>query len=264
MGKKKINIVYKEVGKKPIKLEIEDDLKSFQKLVDGYIQALNVEENVCIICDKEGVLKIKKPNIQHKTYGTIVGDIFVVGSNIKTGQFVSLTENQIEKYIKELNEIAIGKSIKIYENYSEMKKQQQKEFDEFPMMFAFDDEQFEKGMKQLGVIEENEIASIGFGGFIRKSDIKQYNNMQDRFLKELQQSIMADKTGEKFIKGMFMEEMSNHEYSYTRDLEPVLEALGLTMNTINDFNNLKHGLELAQNEYLNNCNEIVEDEEEFE
>ena len=261
MGKKKINIVYKEVGKKPTKLEIEDDLKSFQNLVGGYIQAVNIENDVCIICDEEGVLKIKQPNIQHKIYGTIVGNIFVVGSNIKTGKFVSLTEAQIEKYIKELNEIAIGKDIKLYENYSEMRKQQQKEFDKFPMMFAFDDEQFDEGMKKLGVTEEEQVISIGFGGFIRKSDVRKYNNMQDRFLKEFQHSIMADKTGEKFIKGMFIEEMRNHEYSYTKEIEPVFVALGLTMDTVNDFENLKHGLELAKKEYLENCNEV---EEEFE
>ncbi|MBO5178955.1 MAG: DUF3846 domain-containing protein [Clostridia bacterium] len=266
--KKKLNtIVFKEPNKDPVVMQIENSLEAEQKLIEGYIQAVNVEENVCIICDEEGVLKCKKPNIQHKIYGTLVGNIFVIGTNIRTGEFISLTEGQVEKYIKELKDMAIGNTINIYENYKEMREQQQKEYDQIPKMFAFDDEQFKSGLKKLGLTEnkKNNIVPIGFGGFIRTQDIKQYNDMQNRFMKEFQHSIMADKSGEKFIKGMFLEEMRNHEYSYTNDLEPVLNSLGLTMQTINDFDNLKHGFELAKKECLSNCNESEqEDEEEFE
>lgn len=263
MRKKLHTIIFKEPNKEPVVMQIENSLEAEQSIIKGDIQKLDIGDNVCIVCDEEGKLKGKEPNIKHKTYGTIVGNIFIIGENTRTNQFVSLTERQVEKYIKELKDMAIKNNIKIYENYKKMREQQQKEFDQIPKMFAFDDEQFKSGLKKLGLTEneKSNIVPIGFNGFIRKQDIKQYNDMQNRFMKEFQHSIMADKSGEKFIKGMFLEEMRNHEYSYTNDLESVLHPLGLTLQTINDFDNLKHGLELAKKEYLSNCNE---NEEEFE
>ena len=61
--------------------------------------------------------------------------------------------------------------------YDELKKQHSKEFNEFPIFFAFDNEQFKKGMKELGLSEKDEdkIGSIGFGGFIRKTDVEAFN-----------------------------------------------------------------------------------------
>lgn len=267
--KEKINtIVFKEPNKEPVVMQIENSLEAEQRLIQGDLQQLNIEDNVCIICDEEGKLNGKEPNIEHKIYGTIVGNIFVIGKNYRTGQYVSLTEKQVEKYIKELKEMAIENACRIYDSYIEMRNKQQEEFDKLPKMVADNDEEFKIGLKELGFSEkdENEVMEVGLGVFIRQTDFMKYGKMMLRFLKEMQESLVADKTGEKFIKEMFIEEMKNNKYSETKDIRPVLCVLGLTMQTINEFDNLKHGFELAKKEYLSNCTgtEQKENEEEFE
>ena len=42
----------------------------------------------------------------------------------------------------------------------------------------------------------------------------------------------ADKTGNGYLLEMFRYELANHEYGYTRDPEPALDALGLTEQEI--------------------------------
>ena len=54
--------------------------------------------------------------------------------------------------------------------YSAFKKSKQQKVDEFPMIFAFSQEQLEEGKARLGVTDNKELLSIGAGGFIRKSD----------------------------------------------------------------------------------------------
>lgn len=263
--KEKLNtIVFKEPYKDPVVMQIENSLEAEQKEVKGNIQVLNVEDDICIICNEEAFLKDEKPNIIHGKYGTIFGNIFVIGANIETGEFVSLAEEQAEKYIKELKEMAIKNEINIYTSYVEMINKHQGEFDNFPIEFAFDDEQFKIGMQSIGLTEkdENEVIGVGAGGFIRKKDIQAYINMQSRFLEEERQGIENDTTGEKFIKEMFLEKMINYRYAYTKDIKPVLKELDLTMNKINKCSNLKNGFKLAKQECLESY--FKEESEEFE
>ena len=88
--------------------------------------------------------------------------------------------------------------------YAELREKHQKEFDKFPMKFAFSDKQFKEAMESLGLTENDtdKIIGIGAGGFIRKSDLKAYTEMCQRTEKEMQEAIDNDKTGEGFIKEM--------------------------------------------------------------
>ena len=131
--------------------------------------------------------------------------------------------------------------------YKQMKDRHQKQLNEFPIMFAFSNKQFDEGMKKLGLEKDqtNMILDIGAGGFIKKESVKDYENMFDRHEQELKKAIEADQTGEGFILEMFRYELGNHEYSYTRDLSDTLQALDLSMTSINERPNLKKGLELA-------------------
>lgn len=146
--------------------------------------------------------------------------------------------------------------------YDILREKHQKEFNEFPIKFAFSNEQFEESMEELGLTidDTDKVVSIGYGGgFIRKSDTKAFNEMNRRHRKEERQAIENDKTGEGYIKDMFESELANHEYGYTYELEDTLEALGLTIEEINNDERLKHGLDLALNKYKEN-----EEEEELD
>lgn len=143
--------------------------------------------------------------------------------------------------------------------YDEVKQKHQDMVNSFPMKFAFSDEQFNRSMEELGLkpTDTDKIISIGAGGFIRKSDLKKYNDMWDTIRKEQNKLIESDKTGEGYIKDMFLSELENHEYGYTHDLSDTLEALEFTPEQIKNSPTLKHGLTLAVKEILHN--EIEED-----
>ncbi len=134
--------------------------------------------------------------------------------------------------------------------YVELKNKLQKEFDEFPFGFAFSNEQFEKMKEELGVKDNSELISIGAGGYIRKSDEKALDELINGKEKRIADAIAEDKTGEGFIKDMFLYELANHEYCITYDLSDTLYSLDLTMDDIKNDKRLLIGLELAKNEYL--------------
>lgn len=120
------------------------------------------------------------------------------------------------------------------ESYAEMKARQQTEWNDFPMAFALNDNQFTEGMRRLGLApsEADQIVSIGAGGFIRKADEGSYRDMLQRHRMEREAAMAADKTGNGYLLEMFFCELSNHEYGYTRDIEPALMALGLSWDDI--------------------------------
>lgn len=122
------------------------------------------------------------------------------------------------------------------ETYVEMHRRHEKEVNEFPLGAAFSDKQFEEMMSEWGltVNDCDKIYRIGSGMYVRKSDYAAMTAMFDRHHKELWDAISADKTGDEFIYGMFYYELCNHEYCITYDYEDTLNALGITIEQLND------------------------------
>jgi hypothetical protein len=129
--------------------------------------------------------------------------------------------------------------------YAELKNKQQAEFNSFPIKFAFSREQEEKGLEELGLASADEAIGIGGGGFIRESDKQAFYDMLEKFDKEHTQMF----GNPKYVVDMFKYELANHEYGYTLDLEPTLEACGLTIEEVNSNLILKKGLAAALEEY---------------
>ena len=135
--------------------------------------------------------------------------------------------------------------------YNELRDRQQKEYNAFPVAFAFSNEQFDNEMIRLGLkpTDTHKVVSIGYGGFIRKSDLNDYKAMLKRHKMQRDKAIAEDKDGLGYIKDMFDYELANHEYGYTYDLEPTLDALGLTIEEINKDKKLTKGLQSALRRY---------------
>ena len=135
--------------------------------------------------------------------------------------------------------------------YLKLKEKHQKEVNDFPFGFAFSNEQFKDMMKKFGLKEKDtdKIYSIGAGGYIKKTDSEAMHNMFKRHREEMENEIQNDKDGTGFIYEMFRYELSNHEYCVTYDIEPTLDALGLTLDEINKHQNLVMGLKKALDEY---------------
>lgn len=87
-------------------------------------------------------------------------------------------------------------------SYQILKDKQQKEMNAFPLGAAFSNKQFAEMMQKWGLTidDTDKILSIGGGCYIRKSDRDTFHSMLDRFEKERNDAIAADKTGYGFIR----------------------------------------------------------------
>ena len=139
--------------------------------------------------------------------------------------------------------------------YLELKNKHQKEMNAFPIGSCFNQKQFEEMMQKWGLTinDKDKICSIGYGCYLRKSDLQAFKDMSARFEKEIADAIAADKTGDGYIYQMFLYELANHEYCVTFDYEETFDALGLTADEINADKRLLHGLNKATKEYLKHC-----------
>ena len=134
-------------------------------------------------------------------------------------------------------------------NYKEFKEKKQREFNSLPLMFAFSNKQFEEGKKKLGVKDDNELYSIGGGGFIKKVDAPLLDEMVDRHNREYKELIQDDE----FLYSAFYYELGNHEYCITLDPEDALDALWLTVEEMENDPRLMKIFLTAKRDYLENC-----------
>lgn len=135
--------------------------------------------------------------------------------------------------------------------YAELRQRQQKEFDSLPLGFAFSQKQFNEMMEGWGLDPEKDldkILRIPGGGYVQKKDADLLHQTVERHDTEMAEAIAEDKTGEGFIYEMFLYELDNHEYGYTRDTEDTLDALGYTAEQVLGDPRLKRGIEKAVTE----------------
>lgn len=77
---------------------IENTLEAKQKYVEGWIECISVGDNVDVICNEEGKFT-HKPN--RPIFGgadCIYGPAMVARVNPNTGEYISLTDEDVEKY----------------------------------------------------------------------------------------------------------------------------------------------------------------------
>ena len=133
--------------------------------------------------------------------------------------------------------------------YVDLQDKHQAEHDAFPMIFAFSNEQFNEGLKKLDAAPK-EIVSLGYGTYIRKADISDFEKMVTRLNNEKSEML---NNNDRYTYQAFLYELANHEYGYTYDIEPTLEALSLTADQVANDHRLVTILNDARNEYLKNC-----------
>ncbi len=113
-------------------------------------------------------------------------------------------------------------------NYQDLKLKQRKEFDTFPIFFAFSNKQLEEGKAKLNVKENREICRVCSGGYIRKTDSDKLSELLKRHSEELSECLSVR---ENLIEALEYELM-NHEYSVSYDVTNALDALNLDADTV--------------------------------
>ena len=132
--------------------------------------------------------------------------------------------------------------------YREMRLRQQEEVNALPLHFAFSKRQFEEEMKSMGLDPYDDIDKLykGIGGsFYLKSDSAKINSTLSRHQREFDEPVSSDETGEGFIFDMFLEELNNHEYSYTGDPDEALCSLGFDYDDLDKSAPLMNGFKKA-------------------
>lgn len=110
-------------------------------------------------------------------------------------------------------------------NYADVRKKQGDELNAFPMFFAFSMGQFEQGLKKLSSTKEDVIALPG-GGWIKRTDESDLLALFERHSREMEEAMKEDQ----FLIGSIYYELGNHEYGYTGDPQPTLEALDISLD----------------------------------
>lgn len=91
-------------------------------------------------------------------------------------------------------------------NYREYRAQRQYEFNSLPIFFAFSNEQFDNGMKKLGIEDIKDVRAIGGGGFCHKDTIPKLVEFTNS---DSIDELMKDP---EFAEDAIYYEMGNHEY----------------------------------------------------
>jgi len=130
--------------------------------------------------------------------------------------------------------------------YKELKNKHQEELNNFPMFFAFSNQQFEEGMRKLNLdpSDTDKIYKLGgTGGFYRKTDAVTLHEMFNRHNQEMKEAMESD---DQFIFDMFNYELGNHEYIVTYSVDDTLRAIGLTEEEVNNNPRLLSALKKAK------------------
>ena len=126
------------------------------------------------------------------------------------------------------------------ETYKQLKERQEAEVKSFIKeycFFAFSNDQFEEGMKNLNLdpaADGNKIARIPGGGFVLKEHLKEFNAMIDKHENETRAGIKADPDGKGFLYQLLTATMFNHEYGLTQDDEEALSHTPLAAEDLAD------------------------------
>ena len=124
------------------------------------------------------------------------------------------------------------------QEYLELKKRHQEEFDKFPIAYAFNDKQLDEALKKLGATREECVSVFGHGDVVRKEDARALLDLLDRQRDEVMRRILDD---QEFAYEAFLYEMENHEYYINLDGDDdVLDCFNLTFEKLN-----RYGLQYA-------------------
>lgn len=99
----KIRILKIEPQKLPYEKIIDNDLEGIQGEVEGLFECVYLDDNCILVCNEEGKLNGMELN-RRVGNDIIAGPFFIVGDSMD-GEFISLTDEQVEQYTNEFGQI---------------------------------------------------------------------------------------------------------------------------------------------------------------
>ena len=121
---------------------------------------------------------------------------------------------------------------------------------EFPIAYAFNEEQLEEALNKLGATK-NECTTLGYGTVIKRTDIPAFEELMEYHRLELYEALKD----ENFAEDAFLYEMDNHEYAinWSGD-EDVLACFNLSPDELKK-RNLEDAYRKARNKHIKHAEE---------
>jgi len=113
--------------------------------------------------------------------------------------------------------------------YYEIKSRISQELNDFPMRFAFSNQQFEDILTEWNIAPED-LIRIPHGGFIRRTDKQAFLDLYKRHDQEMEDFLKDDAA---LIDAMRYE-LANHEYCITYDADDALRVFGLSVDSLTE------------------------------
>lgn len=131
--------------------------------------------------------------------------------------------------------------------YLDLQEKHRQEINDFPIAYAFSDEQLQEALKKLGVKNTQECVTIfGHGDIVKRENAKPFLDMLKRHTQEVKEA-MRDK---EFAEAAFRYEMDNHEYAinWSGD-DDVLACFGMDYDDLEELG-LKDAYRRARNAHM--------------
>lgn len=133
------------------------------------------------------------------------------------------------------------------QEYLDLKKRHEQEVEEFPIAYAFNDEQLKEALKKLGATKDECVTVFGHGDIVKKENAPKFIAMLRRHTKEVKDALIADKD---FAYAAFLYEMNNHEYCINYDGDgDVLGCFALEWEDLEKYD-LDLAYQLARREHM--------------
>ena len=139
------------------------------------------------------------------------------------------------------------------QEYVDLKRKHEQEMNDFPIAFAFNDEQLQRALEKLGATSKEECVTVfGHGDIVKRENAKPLVEMLQRHTNEIKDKLKEDI---EFAEAAFLYEMDDHEYAinWSAD-EDVMDCLSIDWEFIR-----KHGLQMAYDSARNKHFKHMED-----
>lgn len=139
------------------------------------------------------------------------------------------------------------------QEYLDLKKKHEKEVSDFPIAYAFNDEQLKEALAKLGAKSTQECVTVfGHGDIVKRENAKPFIEMLKGHTIALKDKMRHDI---EFAEAAFLYEMDNHEYAINWDGdEEILNCFGLSEEELVKFG-LKTAYMSARRRHMKNAEE---------
>lgn len=135
--------------------------------------------------------------------------------------------------------------------YLDLQERQRKEIEEFPIAYAFSEQQLKEALEKLGATKEECVTIFGHGDIVKKENAKPFIDMLKRHMNELQIAMKE----EAFAEAAFLYEMDNHEYAINWDGDDdVLAVFGFNFDDLRELK-LMDAYRRARNAHMKHAEE---------